>query len=67
MKKLLPPLPDKGVFFVATSQFGIAFSMNFIMAFYIIKISPFELKETLIWIGMIMAATPATAALMAPV
>ena len=70
MKRLFPSIPDKGVFIVAISQFGISFSMNFIMAFmpfYILKISPFELKETLIWTGLIMAATSTTAAVMAPV
>jgi DHA1 family multidrug resistance protein-like MFS transporter len=70
MKRLFPSIPEKGVFIVAISQFEISFSMNFIMAFmpfYILKISPFELKETLIWTGLIMAATSTTAAVMAPV
>lgn len=60
---------DKSVFFVAISQFGIAFSFNFIMAFlpfYILKVSVLGPQETMIWIGAIMGASSITAALAAP-
>jgi DHA1 family multidrug resistance protein-like MFS transporter len=70
MKEFLPSIPDKGIFFVAVTQFGNTFSINFVtafMPFYILKISPFGLKETLIWIGLIMAAPSVIAALMAPI
>jgi DHA1 family multidrug resistance protein-like MFS transporter len=66
---LLPKAANKGVFFVAVSQLGIAFSFNFIMAFlpfYILKVSDFGPQETMIWIGTIMGASSVTAALAAP-
>jgi hypothetical protein len=69
MKKRLPLITDKGVFFVAISQFGMTFSYNFIMVFmpfYIVKISPFGPKETMLWTGLIMGAPPVVTALMAP-
>jgi DHA1 family multidrug resistance protein-like MFS transporter len=69
MKKRLPLITDKGVFFVAISQFGMTFSYNFIMVFmpfYILKISPFGPKETMLWTGLIMGAPPVVTALMAP-
>ncbi len=70
MKDLLSiKISDNGLFFVDISQFGIAFSFNFIMAFlpfYIIKVSPFGPKETMIWIGMIIGASSITAAFAAP-
>ncbi len=67
----LPPLrnADRGVFLVDISQFGLAFSFNFVMAFmpfYILQVSPLGPKETMIWIGMIMGAPSVTAALASP-
>jgi MFS family permease len=71
-----PPSPGasdrdaaKGIYFIAVSQFGIAFSFNCIMSFmpfYILKVSGYDEKETMIWIGMIMGATSLVAALAAP-
>jgi DHA1 family multidrug resistance protein-like MFS transporter len=61
--------PAKGIYFIAISQFGIAFSFNCIMSFmpfYILKVSAYGMKETMLWIGMIMGATPVVAALAAP-
>ncbi len=60
--KLLPSLTiaDKGVFFIAATQFGNAFSNNFVMVFmpfYIMKISPFGHRETLLWTGFILGGT----------
>ena len=52
-------IENKGVFFIAASQFGVAFSFHCILAFipfYILKVSPFGPKETMIWTGMIMGA-----------
>jgi len=62
-------IPNKGVFFIAVSQFGMAFSFGYIttfMPFYIIQISPYGLKETMIWIGLIMGASNIINALAAP-
>jgi DHA1 family multidrug resistance protein-like MFS transporter len=67
-KMHLPAMPDKGIFFISVSQFGIAFSFNCIMAFmpfYILRISPFGTKETMIWIGLIMGAAHVFAGLTA--
>ncbi|RPJ72641.1 MAG: MFS transporter [Desulfobacteraceae bacterium] len=65
-----PPTRDqiKGIYFIAVSQFGIAFSFNCIMSFmpfYILKVSAYGVKETMLWIGMIMGSTPLVAALAA--
>ncbi len=60
---------DKGIFFLAVSQFGIAFSFNCIMSFmpfYIIKISPYDHQQTMIWIGIIVGATSLISAVTAP-
>jgi MFS family permease len=60
----------KGIYFIAISQFGIAFSFNCIMSFmpfYILRVSAYEIKETMLWIGMIMGATSMVAAFTAPV
>jgi MFS transporter, DHA1 family, multidrug resistance protein len=59
----------KGVYFIAASQFGIAFSFNCIMSFmpfYILRISSYPERETMVWIGVIMGATSLVAALAAP-
>ena len=59
----------KGIYFIVLSQFGIAFSFNCIMSFmpfYILKVSAYNEKETMLWIGMIMGATSLVAALAAP-
>jgi len=59
----------KGIYFIALSQFGIAFSFNCIMSFmpfYILKVSAYDEKETMLWIGMILGATSMVAAIAAP-
>ncbi|MCU0590160.1 MAG: MFS transporter [Desulfobacterales bacterium] len=59
----------KGIYFIAISQFGIAFSFNCIMSFmpfYILKVSAYDERETMLWIGMILGATSLVAALAAP-
>jgi len=64
------PFTDKGVFFVALSQFGNSFSYNYIMVFmpfYILKISALGPKETMIWTGLIIGAPSVVTTLMAPV
>ena len=71
-----PPAPGasgqdaaKGIYFIAVSQFGIAFSFNCIMSFmpfYILRVSAYSESETMLWIGMIMGATSLVAALAAP-
>jgi MFS family permease len=57
---------DRNVLFISLSQFGIAFSFNFVMVFFpflIHDISPYSPRETLIWVGLIMAAPSFVAAL----
>ena len=69
MKKFPLLFADKGVFFIAISQFGASFSYNFIMVFmpfYILKISSLGPKETMIWTGLIIGAPSAMNALTAP-
>ncbi|MDP1991208.1 MAG: MFS transporter [Syntrophales bacterium] len=59
----------KGVYFIALSQFGLAFCFNVVMSFmpfYIIKISPYSTYDTMIWIGMIMGLNSFIAAATAP-
>lgn len=59
----------KGIYFIAISQFGIAFSFNCIMSFmpfYILKVSAYGTKETMLWIGLILGSTSMVAALAAP-
>jgi DHA1 family multidrug resistance protein-like MFS transporter len=61
--------PATGIYFIAISQFGIAFSFNCIMSFmpfYILKVSAYGMKETMLWIGMIMGSSSMVAALAAP-
>jgi DHA1 family multidrug resistance protein-like MFS transporter len=63
-------IANKGVFFIAVSQFGMAFSFHCIMAFmpfYIIKISTYGPTETMIWIGLIMGASNVVASVVAPI
>ena len=61
--------PEKGIVFIAVSQFGVAFSFNCIMSFlpfYILKISEYGTKETMLWIGLIMGVSPLVTAVAAP-
>jgi len=63
------PDGDKGVYFIALSQFGIAFSFNCIMSFmpfYLLEISGYGLKETILWTGFIMGGTSLVAGVAAP-
>ena len=60
---------DKGIFFIAISQFGIAFSFNCIMSFmpfYLFNISPYSHRDTMLWIGVIIGATSLISAVTAP-
>ncbi len=60
---------EKGILFIAVSQFGVAFSFNCIMSFmpfYILKISEYGTKETMLWIGLIMGVSPLVTAAAAP-
>jgi DHA1 family multidrug resistance protein-like MFS transporter len=69
MKPVSLPFADKGVLFVAVSQFGTSFSFNFIMAFmpfYILKISALGPRETMLWIGLIVGAPSVMSAFTAP-
>ncbi len=67
----VPPArdPEMGILFIAVSQFGVAFSFNCIMPFmpfYILKISEYGTKETMLWIGLIMGVSPLVTAVAAP-
>ena len=56
MKRVSLPFTDKGVFFVAISQFGNSFSYNFIMLFmpfYILKISDLGQRLDLFFPSMV--------------
>lgn len=56
------------VLFISVSQFGMAFSFNFVMVFlpfFIHDVSPYSSRETLIWVGFIMGAPAFAAALAA--
>lgn len=67
----VPPLrdPGKGVVSIAVSQFGVSFSYNCIMSFmpfYILGISEYGVRETMLWIGLIMGISPLVTAVTAP-
>ena len=69
--RTVPPVrdPEKGIVFIAVSQFGVSFSFNCIMSFmpfYILKISEYGTKETMLWIGLIMGVSPLVTAVAAP-
>jgi DHA1 family multidrug resistance protein-like MFS transporter len=54
------------VLFISLSQFGIAFSFNFVMVFlpfFVHDISAYSSQETLIWIGFILGAPSFAAAI----
>ncbi len=53
----------RNLIFVSFSQFGAAFSFNFIgifMLFYIFNMSPYCFQETLLWVGAIIATSVLT-------
>ena len=55
----------RNVLFISLSQFGIAFSFNFVMVFlpfFIHDIGPSSSQKTLIWVGLIMGAPSFVAA-----
>jgi MFS transporter, DHA1 family, multidrug resistance protein len=59
----------KNVISVSFSQFGNAFSSNFVQIFfpfYILKISPYPVQYTLLWTGAIMGAASLCAAMTSP-
>jgi DHA1 family multidrug resistance protein-like MFS transporter len=54
---------------VTLTQFGTAFSLNFVnifLPFYIFKVSPYSQRETLLWIGAIVGLTTIFTALASP-
>lgn len=64
-----PPQGHKGVYLIMLSQFGLAFSFNVVMSFmpfYIIRMSPYNPAETMLWIGLIMGLNAFVAAAAAP-
>jgi DHA1 family multidrug resistance protein-like MFS transporter len=60
------PRNHRNVLFISLSQFGIAFSFNFVMVFLpflVHDVSPYPSQGTLIWIGFIIGAPSFAAAL----
>ena len=60
---------NKGVYFIALSQFGLAFCFNVVVSFlpfYIISISSYSPRQTMIWIGLILGVNSFVAAAAAP-
>jgi MFS family permease len=56
---------DRNLIFLSLSQFGMAFSYNYVMVFMpflIYKITPYPPQETLIWVGWIMGSANAVVA-----
>jgi DHA1 family multidrug resistance protein-like MFS transporter len=56
----------RNVIFISLSQFGVAFSFNFVMVFlpfFVHDISLYSSQETLIWVGFILGAPSFVAAL----
>ena len=56
----------RNVLFISLSQFGMAFSFNFVMVFlpfFVHDISPYSSQKTLIWVGFILGAPAFVAAL----
>ncbi len=56
----------QNILFISFSQFGIAFSFNFVMVFlpfFVHDISAYSSQETLIWVGFILGAPSFAAAL----
>jgi DHA1 family multidrug resistance protein-like MFS transporter len=51
---------QRNLIFISFSQFGAAFSFNFVnvfLPFYIFNISPYPFQETLLWVGAIIGST----------
>lgn len=60
------PRNYRNILFISLSQFGMAFSFNFVMVFmpfFIQRISLYEPRETLIWTGLILGSTSGIAAI----
>ena len=56
---------DRNLIFLSLSQFGMAFSYNYVMVFMpflIYKITPYPPQQTLIWVGWIMGSANAVVA-----
>ena len=54
---------------VTLTQFGSAFALNFVyifLPFYIIKVSPYSRRETLLWVGAIVGVATVFTALASP-
>jgi DHA1 family multidrug resistance protein-like MFS transporter len=59
----------RNLIFISFSQFGAAFSFNFVnifLPFYIIKISPHSFQETLLWVGAIVGLPSLCTAIASP-
>ncbi len=57
---------SKAVWVVVASQFGLAFSVNYVVVFlpfYIDAVSPLSEAETLVWTGLVVGAAPAAASI----
>jgi len=66
MKSWFSSFTSRRVLFIAVTEFGMVIAFNVVMAFmpfYILKFSPYEQKETILWTGFIMGAAPVFAAM----
>lgn len=70
MKISAPKTPRRNLAGVTITQFGSAFSLNFVnifLPFYIFKVSPYSPRETLLWVGAIVGLTGVFTAIASPV
>ena len=61
---------QKDAVFISLSQFATSFSLNFIaifLPFYILKVSPYSKRETLLWLGAIIGVQGLFTAITSPI
>jgi DHA1 family multidrug resistance protein-like MFS transporter len=60
---------QRNLIFISFSQFGAAFSFNFVnvfLPFYIFHVSPYSFQETLLWVGAIIGSSGLVTAAASP-
>jgi DHA1 family multidrug resistance protein-like MFS transporter len=66
MNAALSRFTSRSVFFIVVTEFGMALAFNIVMAFmpfYILKVSAYGPRETILWTGAIMGASAVFAAM----
>jgi len=69
MKPSISGPAQRNLLFISFSQLGAAFSFSFVnifLPFYIYRISPYSIQETLLWIGLILGSTGLVTAFTSP-